>query len=160
MFLYSFSFAGKVFSSNYLIPHEKGGISCISKSNCLSCTSDAKCAWCSDSQNCVDKSKNSSLCQYSNPKLRPSQCSSCAKFIHCSDCVTAKSDGSCEWLANDARVSTVLLDWESLKPHLCSKFPLFKTSWWMLRALSQLSPLYSSLPYLRAFQWGTVWPCT
>ena len=49
---------------------------------------------------------------------------------------------------------------ESTKPHLCSKFPFFKTSWWMFRVLPQLSPLYSSLPYLRAFKWVTVWPCT
>ena len=46
------------------------------------------------------------------------------------------------------------------KACLYSKFPLFKTSWWMLRVLPQLSPLESSLPYLRAFQLGTVWPCT
>ena len=77
-----------------------------SKTNCLFCTSDAKCAWCSDTHTCHDKSKNNSLCLHSNPKLRPNQCSSCTNFIHCSDCVSAKSEGACEWLANDARVST------------------------------------------------------
>ena len=46
------------------------------------------------------------------------------------------------------------------KPHLCSKCALFKISWRMLRVLPQPSPFTSSLPYLRAFQWGTVWPCT
>ena len=55
---------------------------------------------------------------------------------------------------------TVVPNWESTKPRLCSKFPLFKTLWWILRVLPQLSPLESSLPYLRAFQWGTLWPCT
>ena len=45
---------------------------------------------------------------------------------------------------------TVVPNWESTKPSLCSKFPLFKTSWWMLRVLPQLSPLESSLPYLRS----------
>ena len=55
---------------------------------------------------------------------------------------------------------TVLLNWESTKPRLCSKCALFKTSCQMLRVLSQLSSLESSLPHLRAFQWGTVWPCT
>ena len=39
------------------------------------------------------------------------------------------------------------------------QFPIFKKSWWVLRVLSQLSPLDSSLPYLRAFQYFTVWPC-
>ena len=54
----------------------------------------------------------------------------------------------------------MLPNWESGKPRVCSKFSFFKTSWWMLRVLPQLNPLESSLPYLRAFQWGTVWPCT
>ena len=35
---------------------------------------------------------------------------------------------------------------------------LFKTSWQMLEVLLQLSPLVWYLPYLRAFQWGTLWP--
>ena len=52
--------------------------------------------------------------------------------------------------------STVVPKWESTKPRWGSKFPLFKTSWWMVRVLPQLSPLESSLPYLRAFQWDTV----
>ena len=30
----------------------------------------------------------------------------------------------------------------------------------MLRVVPQLSPLCLYLPLLRAFQWGTVWPCT
>ena len=55
--------------------------------------------------------------------------------------------------------ATVVTKWESTKPHLCSKFSLFKLSWWMLWVLPQLCPLESSIPYLRAFQWGTVWPC-
>ena len=55
--------------------------------------------------------------------------------------------------------NTVVPSWESTKPHLCSKFPHFKTSWWILRVLPHLCPLESYLPYLRAFQWGTLWPC-
>ena len=55
---------------------------------------------------------------------------------------------------------TVLFDWESPKPRLCSKLALFMTSWQMFKLLLQLSPLNSYLPYLRAFQWGTVWPYT
>ena len=51
-----------------------------------------------------------------------------------------------------SNITVVSHCWESTKPHLCSKFPLFKTSWWMLRVLLQLNPLESSLPYLRAFQ--------
>ena len=98
-------FTAEVLTSNYLIPYEEGGNGCKSKTNCLFCTSDAKCAWCSDTHTCHDKSKNDSLCLHSNPKLRPNQCSSCTNFIHCSDCVSAESDGACEWLANDARVS-------------------------------------------------------
>ena len=54
---------------------------------------------------------------------------------------------------------TVVRNWESTKPHLCDKLPLFKTPWWILRVLPQLCPLESFLQYLRAFQWGTVWPC-
>ena len=53
---------------------------------------------------------------------------------------------------------TVVTDWESIKPHLWSKLSLFKTSLQMLEVQLQLSPLYSSVPYLRPFQWGTVWP--
>ena len=53
---------------------------------------------------------------------------------------------------------TVVTDWESTKPHLCSKLSLFKASWQMLKVQSQLSLLDPSLPYLRPFQWGTVWP--
>ena len=49
---------------------------------------------------------------------------------------------------------------ESTKSHLCSKLSLFKMSWCMLEMLLQLSPLVWYLPYLRAFQWGTVWTCT
>ena len=39
------------------------------------------------------------------------------------------------------RSFTVATGWESTKPHLCSKLSLFKTYWWMLEVLSQLSPL-------------------
>ena len=56
--------------------------------------------------------------------------------------------------------NTVVPNWESTMPCLCCKFPLFKMSWWMLRVLPQLSSLESSLPYLRAFQWGTLWSFT
>ena len=41
---------------------------------------------------------------------------------------------------------------ESRKPRLCSKLPLFRTYWQMIRTLSLLGPL-------RAFQWVTVCPC-
>ena len=50
--------------------------------------------------------------------------------------------------------------WESTKRHLCSTLSLFKMSWQMLKVLPQPSPFVSSLPYLRAFKWGTLWPCT
>ena len=36
---------------------------------------------------------------------------------------------------------TVVPSWELTKPHLCSKFLLFKTSWWVLRVLPQLTSL-------------------
>ena len=55
-------------------------------------------------------------------------------------------------------LSTVVTDWESIKPHLWSKLSLFETSLQMLELQLQLSLLYSSLPYLRPFQWGTVSP--
>ena len=58
-----------------------------------------------------------------------------------------------------AQWNTVVSDWESTKPHLCSKLSLFKMSWQMLKVPLQLSPLATSLPYLRTFQWGTVRPC-
>ena len=64
----------------------------------------------------------------------------------------------CIWLALFAYQFTVVTDWESIKPHLWSKLSLFKTSLQMLEEQIQLSPLYSSLPYLRPFQWGTVSP--
>ena len=54
----------------------------------------------------------------------------------------------------------VVPNWESTKTRLCTKFPFFKKSWWMLRVLPQLCLLDSFLPYLRAFQWGNVCPCT
>ena len=54
----------------------------------------------------------------------------------------------------------VVLNWESPKPCLCSKFACFMTSSQMFKLLLQLSPLNSYLPYLKAFKWGTVWPCT
>ena len=57
-------------------------------------------------------------------------------------------------------VITVVFIWESTKPHLCSKLSLFKTPWQMLEVELQLSTLVSSLTYLKAFQWGTVWPYT
>ena len=47
-----------------------------------------------------------------------------------------------------------------IKPILCSKLSLLKTSWQMLRVLLQLSPLGSCLSYLTAPYWGTVWPCS
>ena len=62
---------------------------------------------------------------------------------------------SCSWMW-----CTVAEDWESSKPCLCSKLALFKTSWQMFRVLLQLGSLVSYLLYLRAFKWGTVWPCT
>ena len=52
---------------------------------------------------------------------------------------------------------TVPTIWESTGPLLCSKLALFKTSWQMLEILPQVSPLFSSLLYLRAFQWGAEW---
>ena len=54
--------------------------------------------------------------------------------------------------------NTVVTDWEPTKPHLCSKMSLFKISWQILEVQLQLRPLDSSLPYLRPFQWGAVWP--
>ena len=51
---------------------------------------------------------------------------------------------------------TVCNDWVLRKPCLCSKLLLFKISWLMLEELLQLSSLDPSLPYLRAFQWGTL----
>ena len=42
----------------------------------------------------------------------------------------------------------------------CSKLALFKTFWQMIRVLPWLSSLYSYVPQLRAFQWGTLWLCT
>ena len=56
--------------------------------------------------------------------------------------------------------TTVRNDWVLTKARLWSKLSLFKMSWQMLEVLLQLSPLYQSIPYLRAFQWGTVWPYT
>ena len=53
---------------------------------------------------------------------------------------------------------TVLFYWESPKPCLCSKMALFMMFWQIFKLLLQLSPLNSYLPYLRAFQWGNVWP--
>ena len=53
---------------------------------------------------------------------------------------------------------TVLFYWESPKPCLYSKMALFMISWQIFKLLLQLSPLNSYLPYLRAFQWGNVWP--
>ena len=76
-----------------------------------------------------------------------------AHFCHIAQAQVGKMD-------YDFKIDTVVLNWESTKPRLCSKFPLFKASWWMLKVLPQLFPLESSLPYLRAFQRGTVWPCT
>ena len=58
------------------------------------------------------------------------------------------------------KAAIVVTIWESTKTQLCSKLPLFKTSWKMLRVLSHFSPLGSYLPYLKAFQWDTVWPYT
>ena len=57
-------------------------------------------------------------------------------------------------------IATVRNDWVLTKPRLCSKFSLFKMPWLMLEVLPQLISLDPSLPYLRAFQWGTVWPYT
>ena len=52
----------------------------------------------------------------------------------------------------------VLFYWESLQPCLCSRMALFMMFWQIFKLLLQLSPLNSYLPYLRAFQWGNVWP--
>ena len=51
-------------------------------------------------------------------------------------------------------------DWVLTKPCLCSKLSLFKMPWQILEVLPQLRSLDPSLPYLRAFQWGTIWPYT
>ena len=59
--------------------------------------------------------------------------------------------------SNPSIKPTVRNNWVSTRPCLCSKFSIFKMSWQMLKVLPQLSPLDQSLPYLRAFQWGTVW---
>ena len=56
--------------------------------------------------------------------------------------------------------NTVICEKESTRPHLCSKPSLFMISWQMLEVQPQLSSLDSSLPYLRPFQWGNVWPYT
>ena len=56
-------------------------------------------------------------------------------------------------------IATMVTDWESTKPHLCSKLSIFKMSWQILEVQPQLISLDSSLPYLRIFQWGTLWPC-
>ena len=53
---------------------------------------------------------------------------------------------------------TVVCEKESTKPCLCSKLSLFKMPRQILKVQLQLSPLDSSLPYLRAFPWVTVWP--
>ena len=50
--------------------------------------------------------------------------------------------------------------WESTKPWLSSKSSLFKKSLQVLKVIPQLSPLVSYLPYLTAFKWGTLGPCT
>ena len=46
-----------------------------------------------------------------------------------------------------------------IKPLSCGKLAFFKTPW-QIKVLPKLSLLDPSLSYLRAFQWGTVWPCT
>ena len=50
--------------------------------------------------------------------------------------------------------------WKSTKPLLYSKFSLFKILWQMLETLLKFSPLDSFLPFLRALEWGTLWPYT
>ena len=55
---------------------------------------------------------------------------------------------------------TVPTIWESTRPVLCSKLPFFKTSWQILDMPLELSLPFSSLPYLRALKWGTIWPYT
>ena len=55
---------------------------------------------------------------------------------------------------------TVPTIWESKRPVLCSKLPFFKTSWQILEMPLELSLPFSSLPYLRALKWGTIWPYT
>ena len=47
-------------------------------------------------------------------------------------------------------IATIFI-WELTILHLCGELALFKMSGQMLRVLPQLSPLESSLPYLRAF---------
>ena len=46
---------------------------------------------------------------------------------------------------------TVVPNWESTNPHLCSKFLLFKMSWWILRVLPQLCPLKTSYQISESF---------
>ena len=74
------------------------------------------------------------------------------------NCVSLILSSFCSKLPSSR--ATVVTDWESTKSHLCSKLSRFKMSWQMLEVQLQLSPLDSSLPYLRLFQWGTVWAYT
>ena len=48
-------------------------------------------------------------------------------------------------------------NWVSTRPCLCSNISIYKIPWQILKVQPQLSSLNQSLPYLRAFQWGTVW---
>ena len=61
---------------------------------------------------------------------------------------------------SELTLHTVPTIWESTRPVLCSKLPFFKTSWQILEMPLELSPPFSSLPYLRALKWGTIWPYT
>ena len=60
-------------------------------------------------------------------------------------------------ISNQTTVPTI---WESTRPVLFSKMPFFKTSWQILEMPLELSLPFSSLPYLRALKWGTIWPYT
>ena len=51
-------------------------------------------------------------------------------------------NAACPWLPLDINERGSLVpDWESTKPRLCSKFPLFKKTWWMLRVLQHFALL-------------------
>ena len=64
------------------------------------------------------------------------------------------------WLKSFIQISTVRNNWVSTRPCLCSNSSIFKVPWQILKVKPQLSSLNPSLPYLRAFEWGTVWPHT
>ena len=55
---------------------------------------------------------------------------------------------------------TVLARAALRRPVVSSKIIFIKRAWHNLKMLPHLSPLGSSLSLMRAFKWGTVWPCT